>query len=107
MGPLWRYDSISYNGFDADASHLIDSTSSDAVVKYGDPFQVSNLDAERQRISSVLRNNGYYYYEKGMASYLADTIANPGRVGLKFVVSDSLNGNVLRKWYIEVLYVLK
>lgn len=105
MGPLWRYDSISYIGFDADASHLIDSTSSDAVVKYGDPFQVSNLDAERQRISSVLRNNGYYYYEKGMASYLADTIANPGRVGLKFVVSDSLNGNVLRKWYIGRLTV--
>jgi hypothetical protein len=61
---------------------------------------VSSLDAERSRLSMLFRNNGYYYYSSGYASYLADTFDVPNRAKLRLQLADSLPEDVLKKWYI-------
>lgn len=99
MGHLFTIDTISYNGFFGDAGTLIKASTADAVVKGGDPFDVSALEDERNRISTLLRNNGYFYYQPSFASYLADTISLPGKVKLKFQLNDSINHRGLHKWY--------
>lgn len=100
FGHLYTIDTVQYVGFSDDAQHLIDSTYSERSIKPGDAFSVSKLDEERQRIASLMRNNGYYYFQPGYASYLADTINSPGKVNLKLQLSDSLPSNALKKWYI-------
>lgn len=98
MGPLWRIDSLSYLNFPLTIDSLLEKTRGEASVKKGDPFVVANLESERQRISSLFRNNGYYFYESGDASYLADTINNPGKVNLQILLADSLPERVSHKW---------
>jgi hypothetical protein len=100
MGHLFTLDSISYNNFPDSALVLIDSATSKAKIHRGDPFVVSALDAERTRISNLFRNHGYYFYEPGYASYLADTTAAPGRVQLKFQLADNIQEKAKHKWYI-------
>ena len=100
LGPLNTIDTLCYQNFPAAAQELIDSTASDALVKSGDAFDVSALEAERTRISTLLRNNGYFYYQPTYASYLADTIAEPGKSQVRLQYADSLPGNVGKKWYI-------
>ena len=100
FGHLWTLDTVKYLGFPEAAWHLIDSTKSQAVIRTGSPFNVSKLEAERQRITRLFRDNGYYYYKNGYASYLADTLATPGKAEVQLVMADSIDTLAHRRWYI-------
>ena len=100
MGPLYTLDTITYENFPHDAKLLIDSAATEAKIHPGDPFDVSTLDAERSRIATLFRDNGYFYYQPSYASYLADTFAVPGKVQLRMQMADSLPTQALRQWYI-------
>ena len=100
MDTLFRVDSMSYVNFPAPMEFLIDSTRQEAYLKQGTPFSVANLDAERTRLSQLFRNNGYYYYQTGYASYLADTFNVANRALLRLQMADSLPDEALRPWYI-------
>ena len=100
MDTLFRVDSMSYVNFPAPMEFLIDSTRQEAYLKQGTPFSVANLDAERTRLSQLFRNNGYYYYQTGYASYLADTFNVANRALLRLQMADSLPYEALRPWYI-------
>jgi len=99
-GRLYYLDSVGYFGFPAAADSLIKTTLDEAKIHKGDPFVVSNLDAERSRVNLLLRNNGFYYYQSGYASYLADTIAVDGKVQLRFQLAKDVPEQALHKWYI-------
>ena len=100
LGHLSTIDSIEYVNFPDDAMLLIDSTYQERKIRERDAFDVSTLDQERSRIALLMRNNGYYYFQSGYASYLADTVTSPGKVNLKLQLADSLPPEALRKWYI-------
>lgn len=100
LGHLWTLDSVSYMGFSEAGWHLIDSTRNQALIKDGSPFNVSMLEQERQRITRLFRNNGYYYYQNGYASYLADTVSVPGKAQVRLVMADSIDTLASRKWYV-------
>lgn len=100
LDSLFTYDSIAYVGFPSTPRHIIDSTITDAYVQKGAPFSVSNLENERNRLSTLLRNNGYYYYSPGYTSYLADTVNTPNRLQLRIQLADELPEEVMREWYI-------
>lgn len=100
MGELFTVDSMKYVGFPDEADSLLRENADMAVIRPGDPFTVASLDAERSRISTLFRNNGYYYYQKGYASYLADTLAEPGKANLRLQLADELPDAALRRWYI-------
>ena len=100
LGPLTTVDTLTYHNFPPAAMQLIDSTAAEAKVRPGDPFDAATLDAERTRVSTLLRNNGYFYYQPGYATYLADTIAVPGQAQVRLMYADSLPGNVARQWHI-------
>ena len=99
-GRLWRLDSVGYFDFPADADTLIRSTLAEAKIHKGDPFVVSNLEAERQRISLLLRNNGYYYFQPSFTSYLADTFVVDGKAQLQLRMAKGIPTAATRKWYI-------
>ena len=100
LDTLFTYDSIAYMGYPQTQQQLIDSTANDALVKLSLPFNVSNLEGERSRISTLMRNNGYYYYQSGYTTFLADTIATPGRARLRIQLVDGIPDMVLHQWYI-------
>ncbi|MCR5366877.1 MAG: outer membrane protein assembly factor [Prevotella sp.] len=99
-GRLYRLDSIGYFDFPADADTLIRATLDEATIHKGDPFVVSRLDAERQRISTLLRNNGFYYYQPSYASYLADTFVVDGKAQLQLRMANNIPVEATHKWYI-------
>lgn len=100
LGHLFTIDTLEYVNFPVEAMALIDSTREEALVNTHDPFDISTLDAERTRVSSLLRDNGFFYYQPNYSSYLADTLSVPGAVRMKLQMADSLPGQALRKYYI-------
>ena len=100
LDTLFTLDSVAYVNFPASMQALIDSTSEKSLIKSGSPFSINALDGERTRISNLLRNNGYYYYNTNYASYLADTFAVENKAQLHFQLANGLPENALHKWYI-------
>ena len=99
-GRLYMLDSVGYFGFPAEADSLIRSSLGEAAIHKGDPFVVSRMEAERQRVSTLLRNNGYYYYQPGYASYLADTFVVDGKAQLRLQMAEGVPEAARHKWYI-------
>ena len=99
-GRLYLLDSIGYFGFPASADTLIRSSLDEASIHRDDPFVVSRLDAERQRISTLLRNNGFYYYQPSYASYLADTFVVDGKAQIQLRMAKDVPVEATHKWYI-------
>ena len=100
MGPLLTIDSISYLGFPAEADSLIKATAHQSLLHTGDAFTAAALDGERTRISTLFRNNGYYYYQPAYASYLADTVSVPGKAQLRLQLANGIAEEARRKYYI-------
>lgn len=100
LGHLYTIDSLSYRNYSPEAMALIEADSTNAAIHNGDPFDVSTLDEERSRISTLLRNHGYFYYQASYATYLADTLSTPGKALLHFQLADSLSPKILKPWYI-------
>ena len=99
-GQLTLIDGIAYVGFPAEADSIIHSNLDEASIHRGDPFVVANIEAERQRVSTLLRNNGYYYYQPGLATYLADTFVVDNKAQLQLKLADDVPEAATHKWYI-------
>lgn len=100
MGRLWTIDSISYTNFPAQMSKLIAASRQQSEIKKGSPFDVAALEKERQRITLLFKDNGYYYYQNNNASYLADTAEVSGRANIRLQLADSVSSKALRQWHI-------
>ena len=85
MGRPYLLDSISFLRYPSPADSLIWSRSGESALKRGDHFSVLKLEEERQRISTLLRNHGYFYYRPEFSTFRADTLQNPGHVSLQVV----------------------
>ena len=100
LDPPYTYDSIEYRKFTQGEDSLISSTLRKSNIVKGEQFSVPNLTAERDRISALLRNNGYYYYQNSYITYSADTINNPGHVSLRIEPREGLPAEVRKPWHI-------
>ena len=105
MGHLWTIDSLQYVNFPPDIDSLIQASRPNAIIKNGDAFDVATLEQERQRLTSLFRNNGYYYYKNNDASYLADTTIVRGKVITRLQLADSINPIDLKQWRIGKITV--
>ena len=100
LDTLFTVDSLEYVHFPEPMQQLIDSTRAEQVLTPGSPFAVAGLDSERNRVYRLMRNNGYYYFQPGYSSYLADTLMVPNHAQLRLQLADSLPEESLRQWYI-------
>lgn len=99
-GRLFTVDTLSYVNFPVVADSLINATKSEALIKAGSPLDAATMDEERSRLARLFRNNGYYYYQSGYASYLADTTGLPGHANLRLQLADNIDPRANHKWYI-------
>lgn len=98
MQQPYLLDSIFYSHYSARTDSLLHRHIVDKILHPGDHFSVLKLDEERQRLSTLLRNAGYYYFRPEFIAFLADTARLSGRVSLKITPKADLPELVLRPW---------
>ena len=57
-----------------------------SLINNGMPFDINRLNDERTRITTFLRNNGYYKFNKEYITYVADTISGSNQVDLTLTI---------------------
>ena len=82
-GEPYFVDSIGYAIQDTTIARILSQQGASASLLYkGMKFDVSRLDAERKRISTLLSDSGYYRFHKDYITYQADSISHSRLINL-------------------------
>ena len=99
-GQLSYMDSITYLGFEERADSLLHARYGKRYLWVGNPFRVTNMVYEQNRLEQLFRENGYYYYTAPYTIFRADTVNRPGFVRLQVMPSPDRPPQVRHPWYI-------
>lgn len=92
QGEPYRIDSISYDFRDKFLEQIILPDTTHTLLHRGDIFDITQLDHERERITTYLKERGYYNFTVNNIEYIADTLGEGHKVGLEVVVKQNLTG---------------
>lgn len=98
-GPLYRLGRIEYQRFGHVTDSLIRKTADLSTLHEGDAFSAIQLDAERQRLSELFRNNGYYYCRPEYITFRADTLQQPLTAHLQVRPKADLPAQARNRYY--------
>ncbi len=73
-------------------SDIVLRDTASSLIKVGDIFNATVLDAERTRIANDLRKSGYYDFTTNNVAYVADTLAGDNSVTLRTIIKRHLAG---------------
>jgi hypothetical protein len=93
-------DSIEWRRMKHRGDTLLRLNEAERLVRKGDLFSADKLEAERQRISAIMRNNGYYYFRPEYIVYQADSTLSPRKVSLRAGLKQGAPRSILRPWRI-------
>lgn len=82
----YKLGKISYDIQDPVLQPYIAADSANTILKSGDNYDVRSIDRERDRIEVILRNNGFFDFNKAYISFVADSTAGDHLIDLTVVV---------------------
>ncbi len=92
QGKPYHISSISYDFRDQFLGPVLLPDTANTLLHKGEIFDISVLEAERNRISSYLKDRGYYNFSVNDIEFIADTLAGDKKVGVKVVIKREVTG---------------
>ncbi len=92
QGKPYYISSISYDFRDQFLEPIILPDTVNTLLHKGEIFDISVLEAERNRIALYLKDRGYYNFSVNNVEYLADTLSGDNKVGVKVIIKQNLTG---------------
>lgn len=83
----YRIDDVVYHFEDPEIGSLVRRWEENALVKKGNFYDQEDLTNERERIASLLQDNGYYKASREMVRFVIDTNYTPGLLSIDIYVS--------------------
>src|SRR5690606_13017819 len=71
----------------------------------GQRFNIENLKSERERIETLLKNEGYFYFNREFVNYMLDTIAETKTVNIKINILQPSDTSIHQKFQMNEVYV--
>ena len=96
----YTLDTIELPAPTSPVTRFIDSINSSSILQKGDRYCLDSLSFERNRITTALRNNGYFYFRPEYIEYLADTTLSPGKVALRMTLKKGIPAQALKPYYV-------
>lgn len=81
-GKLYSFDNITYSIPDDNLAKYIFKDTSSCLIKARSSFDADLLQSERERITTNLLNNGFFYFESDFIYYNVDSITSRPKINL-------------------------
>lgn len=98
LGHPYIIDSVHY-AIPTTLDSIRKACADESVLLDGSQFNVSNLQAEKDRLVEEFRNNGYYYYRSDYLNYYADSTMNPYKVRVLMQQDPKIPTKAAHRWY--------
>lgn len=105
MGDAYQYDSIRYV-FRPKEDSIRKKTQHESLLHVGDAVNVANLQAEKERLTEELRDNGFYFFRPDYINYYADSLQTPKKVTLLVGETPDIPANANHQWYMGKVEIL-
>ncbi len=69
----YRYDTVRFDVQDTTLLPFLKGQTAASMLKVGDVYNAYTMDDERDRITAMLRNDGYYYFNRNYIQFVVDT----------------------------------
>ncbi len=69
----YRYDSVKFVIMDTTLNPFLKNIAKESLLKAGEVYNAYTMDDERDRITALLRNKGYYYFNRNYIQFVVDT----------------------------------
>lgn len=88
----YRLNNVGYEFRDTHLQPVVMQNNAATLLKRGDRFDIGVLRAEETRITSHLKNNGYYFFSANNITIMADTMVGNHNTDLTFIIKQHLKG---------------
>lgn len=105
-GPAWKIGTVTFPNGKFSTDSLVRLSRHKTLLKEGDRWEAANLKLERERIESVLRNNGYYYFNREYVTYTLDTTTTPQVVNIRVIVNQPSDTSEHQKYKLNNFYII-
>ena len=105
LGSPWYYGMVEYRGFISSMDSLMRLTWGERLLREGEQFAYTTLSGERNRLFTLFREHGYYFFRPEMVTILADTMSVKGRVPLRIELQQGVPRYAMRPWYVGHTYL--
>ena len=102
----YTIDSVEWRRMQSRADTILIMNEAERLIRSGDRFNAEKLEAERQRIAMIMRNNGYYYFRTEYIGYQADSTLSPYKISLRASLKQGVPRSILRPWHIGDISVI-
>jgi outer membrane protein assembly factor BamA len=96
----YKLKMVEYNISDSVILRYITSAKTESKIKPGTVYNAFNLDDERDRITEILQNNGYYYFNRDFIIFEVDSALANHEMNLKIKVKPNLVASTAEPWKI-------
>lgn len=79
-GPQFKIHSVEYRSINRSIQHILDSTRSASLIKKNNALDYDVLARERSRINDLMRENGYFIFNRSLIDYELDTTVTTNQV---------------------------
>lgn len=104
LGPRYTVEEVQFASPDSAVLRILQATAGESLVKRGAPLDVHIFDAEKLRVSAVLKNRGYAYFVPQFVEFGGDSTGTTAKVTIEVL---PYNDSTMHRTYsigkIEVL----
>ena len=107
-GDAYKIDSIKYNIKNKELRSLVKKNKNKSYIKKGSRLDVKNIENERKRIATNLRNSGYYTFSKDYIYFSIDTIGKNRQANITINIATTTKDNNetdIKKYIIKNVYI--
>jgi outer membrane protein assembly factor BamA len=101
----YQIDSIFYPHPNSQLETRINRMNVDKIIETGDDYSLESLKAERERISDLLRNEGFYYFEPNFLFFEVDTNLGNRKVNVYLNIKKNIKEEYLSIKKLGEIYV--
>ena len=102
----WKIGDVELPKRHNDCDSIVRALRKRMFLKRGDRFDITNLKNERDRIESILRNRGYYYFNREYITFDLDSSSENKTVKIKITINPPSDSTEHERYRINDIYII-
>lgn len=105
-GEAWKIGEVELPKGREGCDSIVRERHKSTFLHKGDRFDITNLKNERDRIESILRSSGYYFFNREYVTFDLDSVAQSKLVNIKITINPPTDSTEHEQYYINDIYVV-
>lgn len=99
--PAYTYRTLEFFSKNTRPDSIVEASMGQSLISPGNDYWVKELEDERSRLSMILKNQGYYFFNSNFLLFHADTATGQKQVDLTLLIKDGLHHKVFNPYSIR------